>query len=548
MPHNQDDFNPFEILPKTVMLRVLAHTFEKDANGDFKNFMDYKAVSKELRHILGDKSNFTTIMSSMPTEFNIKLITTLKHRKITNEQGRYRAGVALLFLKHLYARVKPHTDYDYLTEQFDYYYKALSHINKKFKDYPMVIYINGFVSFQIAKRLFVAHANNDELKLKAGKLIEVAVRSMIRADELEHPIAPLFHDDANLQLVRNGIKVKNWVKAKLPKRKKVTMSLLAQVLSPDKKISFKGYSDEEQDMLHVTWQKLIIEDCYNSRALFEFAVNHDLVMRLTDYFYSCFAESYFHRVVLAFNPIFTHSDCKENIIWLFNTYKVNTLVNLHQGFRVYSPEPDSVLLSVLLETPLNKVKEAKVYIDNVLRLPQQGMQGWKMNFLDAYRDSIDEGALKKVSFDQMKMVISYFSLVDRSGMIGSIMDRDAFLLCKVFHCNDDKIHKIACEIVNQVVRLSTFDPLGHLDHQEILLSYLYDDPNLLIPLEMKDESDCEQLAKIIMQSYKNIIASKLKSQPEIIVPEFIRNNHVQFNNLRVELTDKFQNMGYLKSA
>ena len=76
-----DDFNPFTILPKSLMLRVLFHTFKDDAKADFKDFMNYDVVSKQLRDIISAKENISYITDSLPTEFNINLGYELKTAK-----------------------------------------------------------------------------------------------------------------------------------------------------------------------------------------------------------------------------------------------------------------------------------------------------------------------------------------------------------------------------------------------------------------------------------------------------------------------------------
>ncbi|MCB1827886.1 MAG: hypothetical protein KDH94_05595, partial [Coxiellaceae bacterium] len=517
-------FNPFRILPENVMLSVIATLFEKETQGGYTDLMNYKAVSKELVNVLGDQPHFDEIMATMPNEFNVDLVHELEHRKINTKEGRYRAGVALLFLKFLYSQVKPFPDDRYLEEHYDLYKTALERIVEDYVDYPMVIYINGYVAFQIAKRLLTRRAENGDSKANGGAIYKIALDSIIAAEKLDHPLAPILHDDTELQLFRNHIHLEDFVDYDQYHAKNIVMDDIIRVLCPGRKVDLSFIDPEDKEMIVVTWQKLAIENCIKARDLFNFALDHETLQNLTHYFHQCFIRNHFHRHVLAYNSVFLHCNQHANILKLFKTYKVSALVDLYQAFRTYYPRPDSLLFSILLTISKDELKDMMPLVDHILSLPQKGTQGWKICFLDGYRDAMDDGTLRDVSLAQMKMVLSYIYLVDHAGLIDTILERDVLMLHKIFHCNQDKIHKIAVAIVHQLTRFSTFDPLGHLDHQEVLLAYIYTDIDMLIPVSMKDEKDCDLLAKAIIQSYKKHVSDSRSQQAEIIVPEYIQNN------------------------
>ena len=93
-----------------------------------ETILNYKKANKDFRALLADEANFQYIIDSMPTEFNIGLIRTLRKRKITNEEGRYRAGLALLFLKYLYEKIKPFPDDEFILQNYDDYYASLEYL------------------------------------------------------------------------------------------------------------------------------------------------------------------------------------------------------------------------------------------------------------------------------------------------------------------------------------------------------------------------------------------------------------------------------------
>lgn len=540
------DFNPFRILPESLMLKVLFYTFEKDAKSGFEHFMDYDSVNKKLREILSNEENWSFIVKNTPPEFNVEMISDLKNNKIKTKEGRYQVGICLLLLKFIYARVKPHADDEYLIKQYDYYYSALDHINTHFKEFPGVLYANAYVSFHIAKRLLTMHKSKGDMKAKGGVLYLLAIDCAQLADKLDHPLAKLFHDDINIQLVRQNIQVKKHIEGKILKAPTIKIEDVIEVLSPDKKIDFSSYSEEEQEIIIVTWQKLMIENLFRAQDLFKFAVNYELVKPLTEYFYSCFSQNHFHRMVLAYNPIFVMSDRKENILYLFKQYNINALVTIHQAFRIFYPKPDSVLMSTLLKLTVDEIKAMSGHIDHVLSLPKSGTRGWQINFLDAYRESVDDGSLKEVSPAQMKIVLHYFNLVDRAGELAIIVEREAYMLGKILHCQDDTTHNVAMAVIKQLMRLTSFDPLGSIDQQEILLSCLYNHRDIVYGLNVSNEKDYDQIATTITQAYKNLIAVPVNStnNVKVIVPEFIKRNTEKLNELKVELDTQFKSLGF----
>lgn len=544
---NSEDFNPFSILPKSLMLRVLHHTFEKDAIGDFKNFMDYDAVNGNFRKILGHEKNLKYILDSMPTELNIQLITSLKKRKIINPPGRYRAGVALLFLKYLYQHVKPFPDDEFLENQFDYYFDALLHVQKFFHDYPMVVYVNAYVAFYMAKRLLLVSAGNQSMREHGFKLFKVAAECIVRAHELDHPLAQLFHNDMMLQMSRQNLNMKELLKGEIPKEPKISVKDVVNILAKKNKVNLDLIDEENQSMIVVTWQKLILENTERARDLFNFAVDYDLLESLTHYFYECFVVNHFHRHVLAYNPVFVVKNNK-NLLKMFKYWKVNALVGMHQGFRVFYPSPNSLLLCTLLKTDEEGLDDLKPLVDHFLTLPQKGTRGWRVCFIDAYRDAVDDGSLKNVSEGQMRVVLKYFELVNQAGMIHSIMEREAYILGSVFHCNNDMVHEIAIAVIMQLTRYSSFDPLGHLDHQEILLSTLYQDRETLNQVQIRTAQDFERVATSIIQSYKKHISDSMQNQAEIIVPEFLRGNKEKLSIVRKDFHQKFVDLGLMKAA
>lgn len=542
---NLGDFNPFRILPENLMLKVLLYTFEKDAKSGFEHFMDYDAVNKKLRESISNEDNWDFIVNSTPPEFNVELIASLKNNKIKTKEGRYQVGICLLLLKFIYGRVKPYPDDDYLLNEYDHYFNALTHINTHFKEYPGVLYAASYVSFALAKRFLTMRRNKEEMRSRGGILYLLALDCAILSNNLDHPLAKLFLDDMNIQLARQNINVKKYVKGTVPKLPAVKIDEALQVLSPKKKLDFSGFSDEDHEMIIVIWQKLMIENLYRARDLFKFAVNYDMVRPLTEYFYHCFSKNHFHRHVLAYNPMFVLSDRKENILYLLRQYSVKDLITLHQAFKVYYPKPDSVLLSTLLKVSVSELSSMSELINHVLTLPNCGTRGWQINFLDAYRDAIDDGSLKEVSAAQMKMVLYYFKLVDRAGELAIIVDRDAYLLGKIMHRQDDKIHNGAIAVVKQLMRLSSFDPLGTLNQQEILLTCLYTHSDILYELNISEENDYDRVASVIIEAYNKFVATPANeaNSAQVFVAEFLKRNDEKIKELKLVLNDEFKSLG-----
>jgi hypothetical protein len=130
------EFNPFNILPRELMLHILLHTFTTDGKESLEVILNYKKANKEFRSLLSDEGNFKYIMDSMPTEFNIAILPSLRTRMTVTEEGRYRAGLALLFLKYLYEQIKPFPDDEFLLQRFDDYYLSLAYLQEFFIQCP----------------------------------------------------------------------------------------------------------------------------------------------------------------------------------------------------------------------------------------------------------------------------------------------------------------------------------------------------------------------------------------------------------------------------
>ncbi|MDQ2994420.1 MAG: hypothetical protein M3R00_05680, partial [Pseudomonadota bacterium] len=416
-----EGFNPFSILPRELMLHILLQTYGKENAVSLESLFDYEAVNTDFRSILADEENLKYILDSMPREFNIDLITSLRQRKIVTDEGRYRAGLALLFLKYLYGHIKPFPDDEFIQNQFDDYFMSLAFIETNYTDYPMPMYVCGYVAFYIAKRLMTLNPLDKELQQKGAKIYMIAVHCLVRAHELEHPLARIFHGDMDLQMQRVDIDMNDFINEPLPVIPAASLAELLTVLAKDLTINLKIYSDEMQTLLLVTWQKLILENYRNASELFAFTLHNEKLINITEYFYNCYQVNHFHRHILAFNPLFLHVEQKEKILYLLQSFTVDALVNLHQGFQVYHPRPDSVLLSALLMMSMNELKDFRTIVSDSLALPQTGMPGWKICFLDAYRNAIDDGALKSVSSKQMRMALKYFTLVNRSRKINAVL-------------------------------------------------------------------------------------------------------------------------------
>ncbi len=174
---SSQEFNPFNILPRELMLHILLHTFTTEGKKSLEVILNYKKANKEFRTLLSDESNFKYIMDSMPTEFNISIYPTLRKRMTVTEEGRYRAGLALLFLKYLYEKIKPFPDDEFILEQFDDYYASLEYLQEFFTQGPMPMYIGGYVAFYIAKRLMTINPLDKELRSKGAKVYNIAVHN-----------------------------------------------------------------------------------------------------------------------------------------------------------------------------------------------------------------------------------------------------------------------------------------------------------------------------------------------------------------------------------
>ena len=132
----------------------------------------------------------------------------------------------------------------------------------------------------------------------------------------------------------------------------------------------------------MTWQKLIIENYTNACELFYHTFQYEKLVNITEYFYNCYEINHFHRLVLAYNPLFFHIEHKENILYLLQVFSVDELVAIHQGFRVYQPQPDSVLLSTMLTMNMDELKEFRIIVNEIeiLTLPQKGLPDGKYVF------------------------------------------------------------------------------------------------------------------------------------------------------------------------
>lgn len=126
------EFNPFNILPRELMLHILLHTFTSNGKESLEGVLDYKKANKDFSALVADEANFKYIMDSMPTEFNIALYPSLRKRRIIVTEDRYRAGLALLFLKYLYEHIKPFPDDEFLLQRYDDYYTSLQYLETYF--------------------------------------------------------------------------------------------------------------------------------------------------------------------------------------------------------------------------------------------------------------------------------------------------------------------------------------------------------------------------------------------------------------------------------
>jgi len=541
-------FKPFNILTRNLMMQILLETFKEDASSTLEIFLDYHKVSKRLSGILANQENFQHIIDSMPTEFNMDIYPSLKKRITTTNEGRYRAGAALLFLKHIYAHLKPFPDDQFITEHYDEYLSSLKYLQDTFKDSPMTMYIAGFVSFYIAKRLWIINPLDKKTIKRAQVIYIMSTHFIAQAYELEHPLAQIFYSDMQLQLERHNIIVADQIKEKLPETPIINFSNLLDILIENVPINIKMFDEETQTLLLVTWQKLIIEHYYTARTLFNFTYRNEKLLQITEYFYGCYQKNHFHRHILAFNPFFVNIEQKDNILYLLQAFNVDALITMFQGFRVTHPKPDSILLSTMLEMNMTDLKDFRTLASDFLALPQQGTPAWKVNFHDAYRDAFDDGSLKHASAQQMKMTLKYFSLVERARKLPEILDRDAEILNCVFHCNSEIIHNIALAVIDQLLSFNILHPLGQLHQQELILKLIYRDATYLSMIKIRAPHDFDRIATIINDTYAEKIAPELTGQSDLKVYDYLYNNRTKLHELIQLIHEKFTESGYLKAA
>ncbi len=545
---SSQEFNPFNILPRELMLHILLHTFTTEGKESLEVILDYKKANKDFSALLSDESNFKFIMDSMPAEFNIGLYPTLKRRMTVTDEGRYRAGLALLFLKYLYENIKPFPDDEFIINRFDDYYLSLEYLQEYFTMGPMPMYVGGFVAFYIAKRLMMINPLDKNLREKGAKVYNISVKCIARAHELEHSLAQIFYADMNSQLQRADIDLNGHLKADMPIIPEVTLEHLVSLLSEQRKVNLSFLNDEIRTLLLVTWQKLIIEDYAKSCELFYHTYQYEQLVKITEYFYTCYEINHFHRHVLAYNPLFVHVDCKENILYLLQTFSTEDLVAFHQGFRVYQPHPDSVLLSTMLRMKKDELKEFRLIVNEILALPKTASSGWKVCFLDAYRNAVDNGTLKVVSSRQMKAILKYLILVDHASKIDSILDRGSEIMNFILHCNNDGVHDIALAVFEQLLTFNRMQIPGQLDHQEIILRVIYQDAIHLSTTCIQAAKDLDRMATIIIDTYTTMIAPQVPTGADFKVYDYMYYNRPKFRELLEAIHTKFIESGYMKAA
>jgi len=544
---SEKEFNPFDILPRALMMQILLHTFSNDDINTLEIFLDYDKVSSELRTILGDETNFQYILDSLPKEFNVGLHLSLKKRITTTEEGRYRAGSALLFLKNLYSKIKPFPNDEYIKIHYDNYFASLKYIEDHLNNAPLPMYVTGYVAFYIAKRLYLTNPLDKEIHVKAFNLYLLSVHCIAQAHELQHPLARIFYSDMELQLQRNKIAFIDDNSGDADETPQIEFDELLSLLVEDIPFNVKMFSDETQTLLLVTWLKLITEDYYKARALFNFAYRNEKLLQLTEYYYSCYQINHFHRHILAYNPLFFHAKQQENILYLLQVYDVDTLVALHQGFRVYHPRPDSILLSTMLRMKKDDLKDFGSVIAEFLSLPQKGTPVWKICFHDAYRDAIDNGTIKRATTLQMKMVLRYLILVHHTRRLDEIIDRDAEILNSILYCKIDQLHKIALATIRQLMSFNVLNPLGQITHQEIILKLIYEDESHLSLLKISAPQDYDRIATIIIDNYAATIAKELANEADIGAFDYMYINQSQFRDLKQQIHTKFFDSRYLET-
>lgn len=543
---NIKEFNPFDILPRALMMQMLLQTFSRDTIRTLEIFLDYHKVSQELRNIIGDETNFQFILDSMPKEFNVSLHLSLRKRITTTQEGRYRAGSALLFLKYLYNKIKPFPNDEFIKNQFTDYFTSLEHIEKQLSDAPLPMYIAGYVTFYIAKRLYLTNPLNEEFQDNAFSLYLISLNCTARAHELLHPLARIFYADMELQLQRHNIKFleeENGISDEPPKIE--FTELLNLLADEDLPFNVNLFNDETQTLILVTWLKLMIEDYQKTRDLFNFTYRNEKLLAITEYYYTCYQINHFHRHILAFNPLFYDAKYHDNILYLLQVYDVDTLVTIHQCFRVYHPKPDSILLSTMLRMNSNDLKDFCAVINEFLELPQKGTHIWKISFQDAYRDALDDGTLKRASTKQMIMALKYLVLLHHARRLDDIIERDAEILDAILHCKQDLLHEIALATINQLSSFKLINPLGQIAHQEIILKLIYQDEYYLSLLNVDSSQDLNHIASIIIDSYATTIAPALTDTSSIKIFEYMYENLSKFRDLKTSIHNKLTELHLL---
>lgn len=534
------EFNPFNILPRQLMLLIMLQTFAEEGHGSLDIILDYQKANKDFTAILSDESNLKYIFDSLPQEFNIAMYPSLRRRMITTEEGRYRAGLALLFLKYLYEHVKPFPNDDFLINHYNDYHTSLKYLEEYFVDYPMPMYICGFVSFYISKRLLTLNPLDKDLQEKGAEIYNISTKCIIRADELEHPLAKIFYADMDSQLQRMNVRIEDFNKVNSHPNMLMNLSDLIKILDEKLSIDISKFDDETQTLLFVTWRKLALENYYHARDLFSFSFQNNKLIQLTEYFYRCYQVNHFHRHTLAFNPLFMHIENKENILFLLEKFSIDSLVDLHQSFRVNHPHPDSILLTTILTMNKSELNDIRSLISDILTLPQKENSGWRFCFHEAYRNAIDESTLKTVSPRQMKMVLHYFILVNHYDQIESILERDASIPDCVFHCRSNKVHDIALAVFKQIIDFTRSHSFTRLYQKEMILKLIYQDCIFLSTLKLTEQSDFTKIASMLVDTFAKMIIPQLPDQEEMKVYDYIFNNKALFREFTEVIHQKLR--------
>ncbi len=525
---NSQEFNPFNILPQPLMLHILLHTFTKDGKCSLDAILDYQKADQEFTAILSNEDNLKYIFQSMPTEFNIDLYPTLKRRKILTEEGRYRAGLALLFLKYLYEHVKPFPDDEFLINRYEDYHTSFKYIKEYFVDYPMPMFVSAIVAFYISKRLMTMDTLDKNLINKGAEIYSIATFCIKRADDLEHYLAKIFYADMVSQLQRVNMRIEDYISEDQRIQLPSDIPDLISVLGGEPAVDLSEFDDEKQTLLFVTWRKLVIEKTTKAKDLFKFAYEQKKLIPLTEFYYGCYQMNHFHRHILAFNPLFDHAEKKENLLFLLEKFSVDSLVTLHQAFLVRHPKPDSILLSTVLSMDKSELTDIKTLISELLTLPQKENSSWRICFHEAYRDAVDEGLLKSVSPRQLKMILHYFILVNHYDRIDAILERDAAILECIFHCQNNQVHDIALAVFKQIVDFTRTQLFTQLHHQEIILKVIYQDANFLSKLKLPAQCDITKIASVIVDTFVEIIIPHLPTNEDFKVYDYMFNNKPLF--------------------